>query len=198
MGKIFYVMGKSASGKDTIYKKIHAGMPELKTVRMYTTRPIRDGEKDGVEYNFVDEVYLKTCRDNGTLIECRTYDTVYGPWSYFTVNDGQIDLEHGNYLVMGTLESYEKMRVFYGKDVLVPIYIHVEDGLRLRRAMEREQQQEVPKYKEMCRRFLADEEDFAKANLERCGIVKQYENVVLEDCLEEIIGDIRGWCEGRI
>ena len=43
MGKIFYVMGKSASGKDTIYKQLHARMPELKTVRMYTTRPIRDG-----------------------------------------------------------------------------------------------------------------------------------------------------------
>lgn len=49
MGKIFYVMGKSASGKDTVYKQIHSRMPELKTVRMYTTRPIRDGETDGVE-----------------------------------------------------------------------------------------------------------------------------------------------------
>ena len=36
MGKIFYVMGKSASGKDTIYKKLHSRMPELKTVTMYT------------------------------------------------------------------------------------------------------------------------------------------------------------------
>ena len=34
MGKIFYVMGKSASGKDTVYKQIHSRMPELKTVRM--------------------------------------------------------------------------------------------------------------------------------------------------------------------
>ncbi len=50
MGKIFYVMGKSASGKDTIYKKLHSRMPELKTVTMYTTRPIRDGEHNGVEY----------------------------------------------------------------------------------------------------------------------------------------------------
>ena len=54
MGKIFYVMGKSASGKDTIYKKLHSRMPELKTVTMYTTRPIRDGEHNGVEYFFVD------------------------------------------------------------------------------------------------------------------------------------------------
>ncbi|MBS1482194.1 MAG: guanylate kinase, partial [Clostridium sp.] len=67
MGKIFYVMGKSASGKDTIYKQLHARMPELKTVRMYTTRPIRDGETDGVEYFFVDDGRLEQCRENGTL-----------------------------------------------------------------------------------------------------------------------------------
>ena len=95
MGKIFYVMGKSASGKDTIYKKLHSRMPELKTVTMYTTRPIRDGEHNGVEYFFVDRSYLEQCRKDGILIECRTYDTVYGPWSYFTADDGQIDLKTG-------------------------------------------------------------------------------------------------------
>ena len=52
MGKIFYVMGKSASGKDTIYKELRERIPELKTVVLYTTRPIRDGETEGVEYHF--------------------------------------------------------------------------------------------------------------------------------------------------
>ena len=105
-------------------------MPELKTVTMYTSRPIRDGEQNGVEYFFVDRSYLEQCRKDGILIECRTYDTVYGPWSYFTADDGQIDLKTGNYLIMGTLESYGKMRAYYGEEALVPIYIYVEDGLR--------------------------------------------------------------------
>ena len=47
MGYIFYVMGKSASGKDTIYKELVRRLPEYGTVRMYTTRPIRDG-REGV------------------------------------------------------------------------------------------------------------------------------------------------------
>lgn len=192
MGKIYYVMGKSASGKDTIYKQLHDRMPELRTVRMYTTRPIRDGETNGVEYFFVDQAFLKTCSRNGTLIECRTYDTVHGPWSYFTVDDGQIDLQHGCYLVMGTLESYEKLRRFYGKEAMVPIYIRVDDGVRLKRALKREMQQDTPRYKEMCRRFLADEEDFKQENLDRCGIERQYDNEVLEDCIREIMGDM-GW-----
>lgn len=191
MGKIYYLMGKSASGKDTIYKRLHVMLPELKTVRIYTTRPIRDGERDGEEYFFVTREYLEECREQGSLIECRTYDTIYGPWDYFTVNDGQIQLDTSSYLVMGTLESYGKMRSYYGADALVPVYIHVEDGLRLRRAMEREEQQNVPKYKEMCRRFLADEEDFKQENLDRYGIVRQYENAALEECLEEIIRDMK-------
>ena len=190
MGKIFYVMGKSASGKDTVYKQIHSRMPELKTVRMYTTRPIRDGETDGVEYFFVDQTFLEETRKNGTLIECRTYQTVYGPWSYFTVDDGQIDLAQGNYLMMGTLESYEELQAYYGPSALVPVYICVEDGLRLERAIAREREQAVPKYKELCRRFLADEEDFKEENLLRCGITKQYENLELETCIEQIVRDI--------
>ncbi len=190
MGKIFYVMGKSASGKDTIYKELVKRLPECRTVRMYTTRPVRDGETDGVEYYFVDRAFLDQCREAGTLIECRTYDTVYGPWDYFTVDDGQIDLDQGNYLMMGTLESYEKIREYYGAESLAPVYIHVEDGLRLERAMARERQQKTPKYKEMCRRFLADEEDFKEENLQRCGIVRRYENICLENCIEEIAEEI--------
>lgn len=186
MGKIFYLMGKSASGKDTIYKELVKRMPELKTVRLYTTRPIRDGETNGVEYFFVDEAFLARCRAEGRLIECRTYDTVFGPWSYFTVDDGQVNLAEGNYLMIGTLESYEKTRQYYGAGAIVPLYIYVEDGLRLERALSREREQEPPKYEELCRRFLADARDFSPENLEHAGITRQYENVDLEECLGEI------------
>lgn len=190
MGKIVYVMGKSASGKDTIYKELVKRLPAYKTVRMYTTRPIREGEKNGVEYFFVDQVFLEKCEREKKLIECRTYQTVYGPWSYFTVDDGQIDLNQGNYLMMGTLDSYESLRRYYGKEALLPIYIHVEDGLRLQRALNREMQQKKPKYAELCRRYLADEKDFSPERLAQCGITDIYENDVLEECIETILQDI--------
>ena len=186
-GKIFYVMGKSASGKDTIYKRLRQSLPQLGTVVMYTTRPMRDGEENGREYHFTDREFLERVKKEGRLIECRTYETVCGPWDYFTVDDGQIELESGSYLMMGTLESYRKMREYYGAEVLVPIYIQVEDGLRLQRALDRERSQSHPNYSEMCRRFLADEEDFSEENLAACGIDRRYENVELERCLGEII-----------
>lgn len=189
-GKIFYVMGKSASGKDTIYKMIQKRLPQLGKVVMYTTRPRRDGEENGREYYFKDRDFLKQAQDQGRLIECRTYDTVCGPWDYFTVDDGQICLDSGSYLMMGTLESYGKMREYYGAEALVPIYIQVEDGLRLQRALDRERSQSHPNYSEMCRRFLADEEDFQEKNLAACGINRRYENVDLEVCLEEIVRKI--------
>ena len=191
MGKIFYVMGKSASGKDTVYKLLLERMPELKTVVLYTTRPIRDGEREGVEYHFSDEDALIKARENGHLIEARTYDTVFGPWSYFTVDDGQFDLEHHDYLMIGTLESFEKMQGYFGKDIMVPVYIYIEDGVRLERALSREKMQKNPKYSELCRRYLADERDFCEENLIRCGITSRYENLDLDGCLKEIIGDMK-------
>ena len=192
MGKIFYIMGKSSSGKDTIYENLlgREGL-SLHPLIMYTTRPIRAGETDGVQYHFVTEEQLKALEHAGKVIELRTYQTVYGPWHYFTVDDGQINLEKGNYLYIGTLESYEQMVRYYGKEVVVPIYVEVETGERLTRAVNRERQQENPKYTELCRRFLADEEDFCEENIKKAGIKKRYENNSLERCIEEIVEDIR-------
>lgn len=190
MGYIFYVMGKSAAGKDTIYKELVRRFPEYGTVRMYTTRPIRDGEQEGVEYYFTDEARLKKLESQGKVIECRTYDTVFGPWSYFTADDGQIDLKQGNYLMIGTLDSYEKMVNYYGNEVMIPLYIYVDDGTRLQRALDREKTQNTPKYAEMCRRFLADEKDFSRERLAQCGIDKGYENDDFSTCIQLILRDM--------
>ena len=186
MGKIYYVMGKSSSGKDTIYKELLKRHPEFHTIVPYTTRPIREGEHDGVEYYFVDEKRLKEVQQAGQVIEVRSYNTKCGIWTYFTADDGQIDLEQYDYLVIGTLVSYEAMKRYFGKNVLVPIYIEVEDGERLCRALEREKKQQVPRYAEMCRRFLADEKDFAEDNLQRAEITYRFENADLSDCLTKI------------
>lgn len=186
MGKIFYVMGKSSSGKDTIFKKVQEGIPELKTIVLYTTRPIREGEQDGVEYFFVNEEKLEEFKAAGKIIELRSYDTIHGIWNYFTVDDNQIDLGHHSYLVIGTLESYEKMRTYFGTDKIVPIYIEVEDGERLERALKRERQQAEPKYAELCRRFLADTQDFSEDKLEKLGIKERFYNEDMEKCIEEI------------
>ncbi len=186
MGKLFYIMGKSSSGKDTIYKRLMEQMPQMKTIVPYTTRPIREGETDGVEYFFVDEDRLEELREAERVIEARSYNTKCGIWTYFTADDGQIALDKYDYLVIGTLESCQALKEYFGEEYVVPIYIEVEDGLRLSRALERERKQVSPQYAEMCRRFLADAEDFSEANLKKADIERRFRNVDLEECLEEI------------
>ena len=188
MGKIFYIMGKSASGKDRIYSVL-AGDRELnfRKLILYTTRPIRAGEENGVQYYFTDENKRKEFQEKGLLIESRSYDTVHGVWSYFTADDGQINLDKGNYLGIGTLESYHKMKEYFGEDCVVPLYIQVEDGERLERAIKREREQTNPRYAELCRRFLADQEDFSEENIRKAGIKLRFANENLELCVENII-----------
>lgn len=190
MSKIFYLMGKSASGKDTIYKKIKEAMPGLKTIVIYTTRPIRQGEAEGVEYHFVDEDKLKEFQKEGKVIELREYNTVHGVWKYFTVDDGQFDAED-DYIAIGTLESYKGMREYLGEEKLVPIYIEVDDGVRLERALHRERKQKEPKYEELCRRFLADAVDFSTEKLNEAGITHRFLNTDVEKCVDEIVLGIR-------
>ena len=188
MGKIFCLMGKSSSGKDTIYKMLLEQKDILLgTIIPYTTRPIRSGEQEGVEYHFSTEEQLQQLLEENRIIELRQYNTIHGVWKYFTANDGQIDFQTRNYLIIGTLESYEKIRRYYGEELVLPIYIEVDDGLRLQRALDRERLQENPKYTEMCRRFIADAEDFSEEKLKEAGILKRFFNEERERTVSDIL-----------
>lgn len=190
---IYVVMGKSASGKDTIYRELASSKElALRELVSYTTRPIRAGEKEGVEYHFVTEERLHKLEEEGKVIEHRAYDTVHGIWHYFTVEDDQIDLASHDYLMIGTLESYVQIVKFYGEEIVKPIYVNVENGLRLERALSRERRQQQPKYEELCRRFLADEKDFSEEKIKEAGIQFRFENTDLAACIMQIKDYIQG------
>lgn len=186
MNKIYYLMGKSASGKDTIFKRLRKKNKGLKTVVLYTTRPMREKEIEGVEYHFLTDAQMDQFVKEEKVIELRAYHTMHGIWRYATIDDGQIDLSRDSYLMMGTLESYESLRGYYGEDSLVPLYIEVPDGIRLRRALQREERQEKPKYQELCRRFLADAEDFSEKKLRQAKINIHYSNENMVECIRKI------------
>lgn len=185
--KIAYLMGKSSSGKDTIFNILKEKL-DVNIYIMYTTRPKREGEIDGQTYYFLSEeqmnLYIEGKAEN-KLIEARTYQTIHGPWTYATIADSQFNTNK-DMLMLGTLESYMKMKEHF-KNQLIPIYIEVEDGLRLQRALNREREQKEPKYAELCRRFLADSKDFSEENLKQAGIQKRFENINLENVVNEII-----------
>lgn len=188
MGKIVCLMGKSSSGKDTIYKKLlEQNVIRLQKIVPYTTRPIRAGEQDGVEYHFTDEAGYQDLVREGRVIEDRVYHTCYGMWRYYTVADERIDLSGHSYLIIGTLEAYEHIREFYGKDKVLPVMIELDDGERLQRALDREKAQDEPMYEEMCRRFLADAEDFSAEKMNAANIGQTFYNDELEQCISKIL-----------
>lgn len=195
MGKIVYIMGKSSTGKDTIFKELlRKSTYSYKTIVSYTTRPIREGEKEGHEYFFTDEAGFQKLKAEGKIIEDRCYETIHGPWRYFTADDGQIDFS-GNYITIGTIESYLKMCEYYGREKIIPVLVDLDDGVRLQRAINREKKQENPKYEELCRRFLADSRDFSDEKVKEAGIETRFYNNELSVCLKEIDGYIQKYME---
>lgn len=191
MPRLFAVMGKSSSGKDSIFQELVSSKKlSLKKVIPYTTRPARKDESSGTEYFFTDIDGLKELEAEGKIVEHRYYETMHGTWHYFTVDDGQIDLEKFSYIMITTPAGFEKLCAYYGREVVVPIYIEVEDGIRLERALERERTQKNPRYAELCRRFLADEKDFSEEYLSRLGIIKRYRNIDRKTCISQIADDI--------
>ena len=190
MTNLFYIMGKSATGKDTIYNKLLEKI-DLKTYIPYTTRPIRSGEKNGRDYYFITAQDIKKFKQEGKVIESRTYQTAHGPWIYATINDEQLKQE-GDILTVGTLESYIQIREYFKEKenkTVLPIYITIDEKERIKRALAREEKQENPKYKEMERRLKADNIDFSEDNLRIAEITKKetFYNYNLEKCTNEIL-----------
>ena len=167
--RIFCIIGKSGTGKDTLYQELlnDEALPFERLVPC-TTRPVRAGEQNGREYFFYTVEELRALEQAGKVIESRCYKTVHGPWYYFTADDGQIDPARHSTLLIGTLVSYVALRDY------------------LQRALNRERAEESPKYRELCRRFLADCEDFSEEKIAEAGIERRFENDNLERCKNEI------------
>jgi guanylate kinase len=193
MGTIFCLLGKSSTGKDTIYKRLTENRElSLTPIIPYTTRPIRKGEREGVEYHFVTEERYRQLQEAGRVIEERAYNTVHGLWRYFTVAEESVDPKERDYLITaGTLVAFRGIREYYGAENVRSILIDVDDGDRLQRALNRERKQETPKYEEMCRRFLADSEDFSEDKIRETGIDVRIRNDELEQCLADIISYVK-------
>jgi len=184
-------MGKSSTGKDTLFSRLIADRAlGLRPVVPYTTRPRRSHETDGVTYHFITPERLAEHEAAGRVIERRTYRTVQGDWHYCTLDDGQIDLDTASYLMITAPGAFEAIRARFGEERVVPLYIWADDEARLLRAIGRERKQPKPDYDELCRRFLADNRDFSEETLARLGVKKRYRNDSLKDCAAALKTDI--------
>lgn len=182
-------MGRSCTGKDTIHSRLLKSKElDLRAVVLHTTRPMREGEVDGVTYHFIDDKQWDEMEKLDMFIEAREYQTANGLWKYGTSVD-ELSKE-GNLIAIGTLESYKTINKYNINKKIVPIYIRSNDEVIRSRAIKRS-----GKYMdEVERRLSADKIDFSIENVENAGIIEKDtfdNNGKINECLFDIINYIK-------
>ena len=155
--------GKAASGKDYLYKQaLNSGKSPIVSA---TTRPIRTGEVDGVDYYFMsaDEFLRKV--DNGEIFEYRAYRVKNRgqdeTWYYGSL--GIEDYSQKDYVAVLDIEGLKSYIERYGSENVVVNYVYADDEVRKRRYFARDRKADVEEWE---RRFLKDEEDFCTEKIQ--------------------------------
>lgn len=79
MARLFILSAPSGAGKTSLAKALVASMPGLAVSVSHTTRVPRPGERDGVDYHFVDEARFQAMVERGEFLEhARVFDHRYG------------------------------------------------------------------------------------------------------------------------
>lgn len=155
---ITILIGKSATGKDTILRELrneYGYEPIIST----TSRPMRENEKDHVDYIFVSSEIFRAMIQIGCFIEYRSYNTLVNgnpdTW-YYGVQTFEPD-DNRNYVVILDVEGAKSFIDYFGKDNLRIIYIDSDDDIRKSRAEKRGSFNET----EWQRRFIDDNIKFS-------------------------------------
>ncbi|OME54056.1 hypothetical protein BSK59_15860 [Paenibacillus odorifer] len=146
---IFALIGQSSSGKSTVESVLEsAGYPRIIS---YTTRAIRENEKEGVAYHFIDTDTFKRLDSEDFFTETATYNG----WHYGLSLNG-IDYENKDYIVVVTIDGYKELVEAVGEQNIVGIHIKVEERIRIIRQLKRGDAVD-----EVIRRIYTDRTDFA-------------------------------------
>ncbi|HSQ89800.1 guanylate kinase [Romboutsia sp.] len=158
MKKIFVIMGKASSGKDTLVKMLSEQL-EIPMAVSFTTRPMRDGETQGVEYNFITQKEFKDQLESGEIVEHTSYNVASGETWYYGLTKSE--LEKADYVIAIVNPEGLRLLKYYYEDKVVPIFINSKPDVRIKRYLNRDIMDEE-KVAECCRRFLADKKDFER------------------------------------
>lgn len=146
---IFCLIGQSASGKSTVERQIESlGYPRIIS---YTTRPMREKEKDGVDYHFINYPTFAELNESGFFVE----RAKYRDWHYGLSLEG-IDYLNKNYIVVVTIHGYEELVRVAGQESVIGIHIKVDERERIIRQLNRGDDVD-----EVIRRIHTDRDDFA-------------------------------------
>lgn len=156
MKKVVIIAGKAASGKDTLKRNLVSLFEKenilVNDIITCTTRPMREYEVNGQDYNFYTNQEMTEKLLNGELAEAVIFnDWVYGT-EHEAIKEGYVNL--GVFNLAGTEALQEDSTL----ETMV-IYLDVAPDIRLIRYLQRDAMDDE-KIQEMFRRYKADEEDF--------------------------------------
>ena len=184
--KIFVLIGVMGSGKDTILSKVLQYNDKLCPIISTTTRPPREGEKEGVAYHFVDDNQFKYWNIHKQFIETRVYHTVNKGkadiW-YYGVHKSAVANEDYYITILDT-NGVKEFQEYFGTDIIVPIYIDIDETTQLIRAKNRGDEAE-----EVARRIATDKPKFDKFKEEEEYYLVD-NNSSLENAISEVLAII--------
>ena len=188
--KIVILTGKSGSGKSLVANKLQKN--GFKSIVTSTTRPPRDGEKDGVNYYYLSDMEFKNRIANKEMIEYHKYNTEFGVW-YYGSSANNIDLNKHDYVIVLTLEGAEAYINYFGAENCIVFYIDAPKSVREQRAKERGSFNQD----EWDRRVKTDNIDFSLDKVAHiCNFKVDNYNKTIYNLIKEIKEDIRLWKNG--
>jgi guanylate kinase len=178
-GDLFIVSSPSGAGKTTLIRRVLEDPRIGGTLHFsvsHTTRPPRTGERDGVEYHFVDEAGFRAIQESGGFLE----------WA----------LVHGN--LYGTSRAEVEPRLEKGLDVLLDIDVqgarqvrsHVPEAVKVivfppsREVLEARLRTRASDAPEVVRRRLAA----ARKEMEEWG---EFDYAIINEDLEAAVDELR-------
>lgn len=185
MKKIITLTGCSASGKDTLLNMIIWYNKNILPIISTTTRPMRKGEKEGINYYFKKEI------DLNNLIEYRKYQTINGTY-FYGIEKEEIEnklKQNDTLIVILDYRGLKAMREYCLKNniKIESYYIQVPLKTRLYRSLKREELEypDDEHYLEICRRAIADNEEVEIAKYDK--EIKVINNETNVDFLKNIL-----------
>ena len=177
------IIGKTSSGKDCIVNKL-VSEHGYKKIITYTTRPMRDGERQDVTYHFVSEEDFKWKVEDGFFAEWKTYNTEFGVWYYGTAIEDLENAEDNNIIIL-TPDGYRDVANKLSNKP-ISIYVYANNSTIKSRLIKRG---DDPKEAE--RRLLHDNEDFK-------GIENEVDKIFYNNKgadIKDVVNNIVKWLE---
>ena len=177
------ILGESASGKTTLLKRFIEANPQYHKIVTYTTRPMRKGEVEGVDYHFITNDTFDELVKRDFFVE----HTKYRDWSYGTA---KADCESQNAVAILTPAGFRTLKRL-GYDT-TSIYVYVDRRSRLINILAR-----GDNIDEAYRRNLSDEGQFdgiipevdyvidnTKFHMDEDWVLKCFEEITTRDKLK--------------